>query len=81
MSRWLNHIGFSYRDSKKGFFNDKHEDKRNVKARKEFITTYLNLELHAHHWVQVPESVARNLEKEECIINAYHQFIRKGEVY
>ena len=64
MSNWLKYIGFKYKEHKKCYFNDKHENEENIKAREEFISSYLELELCAHHWVHISECNAVKLEEQ-----------------
>ena len=80
-SRWLKYIGYRHRERKKNYFCDKHEDPENIKARNQFINTYLNLEFRANRWVHIPESIAKKHEEENNLISAYHSFTKKGELF
>lgn len=42
--RWLHFLGYEISKKAKGFYTDKHEDPKQVEARKEFITAYKSLE-------------------------------------
>ena len=57
-------------------FNDKHENKNNIQARKEFIQTYLSLEKQSYRWAQIPESVALEMELPDG-----HVFSKRGHAF
>ena len=80
VSRWLHYMAFHYKVRKKFYFSDKHEDPCNVDARKKIIQTYLHMEIRFHHWVQIPEMVAVNLETTLKLPKAFHSFTRHGEL-
>jgi len=62
--RWLQNLGFAFHSLRKSYYNDRHENIENKKARRCFISKYFQLELYAHCWVQVPLDEARALEEE-----------------
>jgi hypothetical protein len=60
---WLvNVFKFQYKPLKRCYYNDKHEDPKNKIDRYKKIETYLQLELRAYRWIQLPLIDAQNLE-------------------
>lgn len=72
--RWMRFLGFKYKEQRKCYYSDKHEDVENVQARKVFIETYLRFELRAHNWVQISDRGAKRLEKEFNLLSAYYPY-------
>ena len=62
VQKWMQNIGFTYDERRKSYFSDKHEDKENILSRKKFIKKYFDLERRTHRWVQIPESLAIEME-------------------
>ena len=79
--RWLRYLGFKHTDQMKGYYNDKHEDPENVQQWGQYIQTYLNLEVRAHHWVHLHEKESLRLQTEHHLPSAYHLVDHKGCVW
>ena len=70
-------IGFTYDERRKSYFSDKHEDQENRIYRKQFISKYFELEKRTHHWVQIDEDSAKEMEKNQenpLMKNVYFEF-------
>ena len=67
--RWLCYLGFKYNENKQNYCTNGHERDDVVKDRDErFLTRYFDSELLAHQWVQIPSSVASNLEAPKVLL-------------
>ena len=60
--RWLHELGYEFKERKKSYFTDRHENKENVSYREEFIAKYFEAELNTHRWVHLKEDVARRMD-------------------
>ena len=65
--RWMIRLGFRYEPARKGYYVDGHERPATIQYRWDFCRRYLAYEKRMHRWVQVPEAVAQQLEKDEMI--------------
>ena len=79
--RWLKQIGFEYKHNIKCYYTDKHESEENIAARNAYINTYLELEICTYSWVNIRENVAKSLEEEYEIFQAYFTNIKKMVKY
>ena len=71
--RWLLELSFEYKETK-CYFSDKHELEENIRYRKIFIEKYFKLELNTHRWVHIREDMARKMEKNDGLLEIYHEF-------
>ena len=65
--RWMIRLGFRYQPTRKGYYVDGHERPATIQYRWDFCQRYLSYERRMHRWVQVTETVAKQLEKEDMI--------------
>ena len=74
----LKGLGYKHGDNKKCYYNDRHEDKENVKYRKTYITDYLKYEVRAYNWVQIDDEEGVRLENDDEIelVKAYHSYTK-----
>ena len=63
--RWLQSYGFTYSDQKKCYFTDGHEREDVVKDRNNrFLLNYFRYELRSMRWIQITETLAKEIENE-----------------
>ena len=73
----MTHLGFQYNKRRKSYFTDRHESEENRNYRREFIQKYFQYELNSYLWIQLEESVAKKLEKDEDLLeNIYYEYTR-----
>ncbi|KAI2489598.1 hypothetical protein MHU86_24987 [Fragilaria crotonensis] len=65
--RWMIRLGFRYQPTRKGYYVDGHERPATIQYRWDFCRRYFSYERRMHCWVQVTETVAKQLEKEDMI--------------
>jgi hypothetical protein len=61
---WLQLMGYKYDENRRCYYTDGHKREDVVKERnKRFLVEYFKLERRAHHWVQLTEEKANELEE------------------
>ena len=61
--KWMQNIGFTYDERRKSYFSDKHEAKR-MFCQGRSLKFFFDLERRMHRWVQIPESLAIEMEED-----------------
>ena len=74
-NNWLLLLGYKYYNSKKNYFNDKHESEENIAYQINLTKRYFELELPAQRLIQIPKSEYIKMCKEGVV------FIGKGYKY
>ena len=57
--RWMKVLGCGYKEAKKSYYTDKHEDLENITYREMFIALYFGHEIEAYRWIQLPEKAVQ----------------------
>jgi hypothetical protein len=65
--RWMIRLGFLYQPTCKGYYVDGHKRPATIQYRWDFCRRFFSYERRMHRWVQVTETVAKQLEKEDMI--------------